>query len=623
MGEGATASDEGATAREEVVVVTEEGAIGREEAGTREEETVTREGARPRELGARPKEYRTASREKKATVQTAGGILSLDDLYPDYTFSVTKDAKKEPKHPPQLEGELSLPLQTQPSLGGVNDWRKRPLSHHVKDYSLPPPAGYHERRRSPSPQREWHRSPSPRRERRRSPSPWRERRRSPSPRHERRRSPSLRRERRRSPSPRYERHRKPSPRREQYRSLSPRHAQSPPPHERYREEVGAVPRRSGRVKREVEKILRGRDGQEIMRESEITQSLTTRELRDLRRDYMRLPGEEVLTWLVRCWDKGADSHVIEGDEARQLGSIARDPVIEQEMGREKMASSLWLRILHAVRVKYPFKESLKSSSRRWRTAEEGIQYLRELAMLEIIYSDPDYYDIQVPENVPCTQPMWKKVIQGAPKPYVSCLIPVYNPKMEEPSVDTMCAWIRTIEENMEDSFNPLYRRTYDRERTERDYEYSRYEDDLRDREDRRYRDYQERPMGRSRRDRQRRPRPRPRSWSRSCSRSLSFTRRRKENSKRGSRNQLWAYLRSKGENMKKWDGEPTSKLEARVRELKRKKTDKKVVYVVDGDFLEEKLRSPKHEKMEVHFDNGKKSKKSKSNSDDECSDQDQ
>ncbi|XP_027497125.1 U1 small nuclear ribonucleoprotein 70 kDa-like [Corapipo altera] len=159
---------------------------------------------------------------------------------------------------------------------------------------------------------------------------------------------------------------------------------------------------------------------------------------------------------------------------------------------------------------------------------------------------------------------------------------------------------------------------------ERDYEYSRYEDDPRDRDDRRYRDYRERPMERSRRNRRRRPRPRPQSWSQSRSRSPSFTHRRKENPKHWSRNQLWAYLRSKGENMKKWDGQPTSKLEARVRELKQKDTDKTVVYVVDADFLEKKLRSSKHKKMEVHFDDGKKaSKKSKSKSNNECSDQDQ
>ncbi|KAJ7399488.1 hypothetical protein BTVI_114286 [Pitangus sulphuratus] len=79
-----------------------------------------------------------------------------------------------------------------------------------------------------------------------------------------------------------------------------------------------------------------------------------------------------------------------------------------------------------------------------------------------------------------------------------------------------------------------------------------------------------------------------------------------------------------GKNMKKWDGEPTSKLEARVRELKRKETNKKFVYVVDADFLEKQLRSPRHKKTEVCFcDDKKASGGAKRKSDSECSDKDQ
>ncbi|KAJ7411148.1 hypothetical protein BTVI_50951 [Pitangus sulphuratus] len=116
---------------------------------------------------------------------------------------------------------------------------------------------------------------------------------------------------------------------------------------------------------------------------------------------------------------------------------------------------------------------------------------------------------------------------------------------------------------------------------ERDHEYSSYEVDY---EDRDYRDYRDRPVKQSRP----RAQPPPRSWSRSRSRTPPLTHRR-EGPKRKSCNQLWSYLRKQGENMKKWDGEPTSKLEARVRELKRKETNKKFVYVVDADFLEKQL----------------------------------
>ncbi|KAJ7396577.1 hypothetical protein BTVI_143875 [Pitangus sulphuratus] len=179
--------------------------------------------------------------------------------------------------------------------------------------------------------------------------------------------------------------------------------------------------------------------------------MTPAELRDLRRDYIRRPGERILTWLVRCWDSGARSHLLEGQEAQQLGSLAQDREIEQGIAREIYSLSLWLRILHAVREKYPFKKYLMSSPRKWMTAEEGIQYLRELAMLELIYCNPDYYNCLEPEKISCTELMWRQVIKGAPASFVDCLIVVYNPKTDELNVDTMCSWIRTIAENLEDS----------------------------------------------------------------------------------------------------------------------------------------------------------------------------
>ncbi|KAJ7397836.1 hypothetical protein BTVI_131596 [Pitangus sulphuratus] len=119
---------------------------------------------------------------------------------------------------------------------------------------------------------------------------------------------------------------------------------------------------------------------------------------------------------------------------------------------------------------------------------------------------------------------------------------------------------------------------------ERDYEYSGYEDDYEDRDDRDYQDYRDRPVKQSRPQ----ARPQPRSWSRSWSRTPPLTHRR-EGPKCKLHNPLWSYLRKQGENMKKWDWQPTSKLEARVKELKQKETNKKFVYVVDADFVEKQL----------------------------------
>jgi len=53
----------------------------------------------------------------------------------------------------------------------------------------------------------------------------------------------------------------------------------------------------------------------------ITRSLSLSELRDMRKDFSRHPGEHIVTWLLRCWDNGASSLELEGKEAKQLRSL--------------------------------------------------------------------------------------------------------------------------------------------------------------------------------------------------------------------------------------------------------------------------------------------------------------
>ncbi|GAB0176375.1 hypothetical protein GRJ2_000102700 [Grus japonensis] len=46
----------------------------------------------------------------------------------------------------------------------------------------------------------------------------------------------------------------------------------------------------------------------------------------MRKDFSRLPGEHIITWLLHCWDNGASSLELEGREAKQLGSLSREGV---------------------------------------------------------------------------------------------------------------------------------------------------------------------------------------------------------------------------------------------------------------------------------------------------------
>ncbi|XP_049650052.1 uncharacterized protein LOC126035469 [Accipiter gentilis] len=154
----------------------------------------------------------------------------------------------------------------------------------------------------------------------------------------------------------------------------------------------------------------------------ITRSLSLSELRDLRKEFGRRVGEHIITWLLRCWDNGANSLELEGREAKQLGSLAREGGIDKALGRGTQAISLWRRLLSSVKERYPFKEDVICQSSKWTTMEKGIQYLRELAVLEAIHHDPDNQQLpKDPDEVQCTRPTWRKFVRSAPSSYANAL----------------------------------------------------------------------------------------------------------------------------------------------------------------------------------------------------------
>ncbi|KAK4807021.1 hypothetical protein QYF61_000350 [Mycteria americana] len=151
---------------------------------------------------------------------------------------------------------------------------------------------------------------------------------------------------------------------------------------------------------------------EPINEMVTTQSLSLSEMQDTRKDFSRRPGEHIVTWLLRCWDNGASSLELEGKEAKQLGSLSREGGIDKAIGKGAQALSLWRRLLSAMKERDPFKEDVICHPGKWTTMERGIQYLRELAMLEVIYGDLDNKQLSKdPDEVQCTRPMWRKLVQ--------------------------------------------------------------------------------------------------------------------------------------------------------------------------------------------------------------------
>ncbi|GAB0206582.1 hypothetical protein GRJ2_003123800 [Grus japonensis] len=84
--------------------------------------------------------------------------------------------------------------------------------------------------------------------------------------------------------------------------------------------------------------------------------------------------------------------------------------------------------------------------------EGGIQYLRELAMWEMVYYDPDNAQLPTdPNEVQCTWPMWWKFVQSTPLSYANSLAVMDWKTEEAPTVDEVAGRLRQYEESLSSS----------------------------------------------------------------------------------------------------------------------------------------------------------------------------
>ncbi|KAK4811298.1 hypothetical protein QYF61_023350 [Mycteria americana] len=194
------------------------------------------------------------------------------------------------------------------------------------------------------------------------------------------------------------------------------------------------------------------EDEELVDAMETTRSLSLSELRDMREDFSRRPGEHIVTWLLQCWDNGASSLELEGKEAKQLGSLSRERGVDKAIGKGAPVLSLWRQLLSAMKERYPFKEDVVYHPGKWTTMEKGIQYLRELAMLEVIYGDLDNKRLpKDPDEVQCTQPMWRKLVWSAPSLCANSLAILNWKDGEGPSVDEAASHFQEYEESISSS----------------------------------------------------------------------------------------------------------------------------------------------------------------------------
>ena len=311
----------------------------------------------------------------------------------------------------------------------------------------------------------------------------------------------------------------------------------------------------------------GQGGDEVT----TTRSFSPGELREMRKDFSRREGENILTWLLRCWDNGAETIELEGGEARQLGSLSRDSTIDRAISRESNATTLWTRLLAAMKVRFPYKEDCISKLGKWNTMERGIQFLRELAVREIIYFGPNSQEGTDPDRINCTRPLWRRFVQSAPPAYAKSLAGMVWSAGGVQEINEVIEQLRNFEDSLAGSLRACV------SAVEKLCEKSddRFEKLLQEIKELREDTYHSRPA----------------QTYVSAIRKRRFQSRERGQRQPTKRGSLWFFLHEQGENMNKWHGRPTSELQERVREIKGK-TPRKVAAPVykrsrrDSDALE-------------------------------------
>lgn len=106
------------------------------------------------------------------------------------------------------------------------------------------------------------------------------------------------------------------------------------------------------------------------------------------------------------------------EEAKQLGFLSQDAGI----GKRPKTLSLWNWLLSSMRERYLCTGDPLVHRDKWNTMEQGIQYLREWAVLEAIYKDSKKEQFPInPDDIQCTQTMCWKFLWNTPVSCVSSL----------------------------------------------------------------------------------------------------------------------------------------------------------------------------------------------------------
>ncbi|TRZ07927.1 hypothetical protein HGM15179_019174, partial [Zosterops borbonicus] len=161
----------------------------------------------------------------------------------------------------------------------------------------------------------------------------------------------------------------------------------------------------------------------------ITESLTYESLHNLQKDIVRWGHEAYTAWLLWVWDLMGTGVQVDSGEARNLGPLTQDSGVNQVFVREPGPLSLWEWLLMSVRERFVHRDRMQEHHRtmHWKTLEEGIQKLREVAVLEVLFGRTGQHDND-PNKVKCTGKMWNLATHRPPQ--YTTFIRGYTPRAE-------------------------------------------------------------------------------------------------------------------------------------------------------------------------------------------------
>lgn len=142
----------------------------------------------------------------------------------------------------------------------------------------------------------------------------------------------------------------------------------------------------------------------------------------------------------------ANDTILDGSEARQLESLSQGVVIDQGIGKRQETLGLWQRLLSSVRERHLCKEDLHVQQGQWNMMEQGIRCLRELAVLEIVFSQDKGFP-KSPDGVQCASQMRLKFAQLGSEIY-SCYLAMLQWREGEDKVGALVSKLSIYEDTV-------------------------------------------------------------------------------------------------------------------------------------------------------------------------------